>query len=52
MLDQKLGNFVGVNKEVVRDMTFHPSQDELLLSCGQDKTARVTNVSTCQEVTR
>jgi len=52
MLDQKLGNFVGVHREIIRELVFHPTQHELLLSCGQDKTARITNMSTCQEVTR
>lgn len=52
MLDQKLGNFVGVHRDVIRELVFHPTQHELLLSCGQDKTARITNMSTCQEVTR
>jgi len=52
MLDQKLGNFMGVHREVIRDLVFHPIQHELLLSCGQDKTAVITNMSTNQVVTR
>ena len=50
MLDQRLGNYVPVMKDVVRDLVVHPENQELLLSCGQDKTARITNLSSCMEV--
>jgi len=52
MLDQKLGNFVGLGREVVRDLAFHPVTPELLLSCGQDKVVRVTNMVSCSEVVK
>jgi len=52
MLDQKLGSFVGLGKEVVRDLAFHPTTPELLLSCGQGKVARITNISSCSEVAK
>jgi len=52
LLDQRVGNYVPVMKDVLRDLAVHPDQPELLLSCGQDKTARITNVSTCTEVAR
>ena len=52
MLDQKVGNYVPVLKDVLRDLSLHPTQHELLLSCGQDKTARITNISSCTEVAR
>ena len=52
MLDQKLGNFVGLGKEVIRDFSFHPVTPELLLSCGQEKVVRVTNMVSCSEVVR
>ena len=52
MLDQKLGNFVGLGREVVRDLAFHPVTPELLLSCGQDKVVKVTNMVSCSEVVR
>ena len=52
MLDQKLGNFVGLGREVVRDLAFHPVTPELLLSCGQDKVIRVTNMVSCSEVVK
>jgi len=52
MLDQKLGSFVGLGKEIVRDLAFHPTTPELLLSCGQDKMARITNITSCSEVVR
>ena len=52
MLDQKLGNFVGLGKDVIRDVSFHPVTPELLLSCGQEKVVRVTNMVSCNEVVR
>lgn len=52
MLEQRLGNYVPVMKDVLRDMALHPTQNELLLSCGQDKTARITNISSCTEVAK
>jgi len=52
MLDQKLGSFVGLGREVVRDLAFHPTTPELLLSCGQDKVARITNITSCTEVVK
>ena len=39
-------------KDVVRDLVVHPENQELLLSCGQDKTARITNLSSCMEVAK
>ena len=50
MLDQKLGSFVSLGKEIIRDMKFHPVTPELLLSCGQEKVVRVTNMVSCSEV--
>ena len=52
MLDQRLGNYVPIQKDVVRDLVVHPENQELLLSCGQDKTARITNLSSCMEVAK
>ena len=52
LLDQKLGSFVGLGKEVVRDLAFHPVTPELLLSCGQERVVRVTNMVSCSEVVR
>jgi len=52
MLDQKLGSFVGLGREVVRDLAFHPTTPELMLSCGQGKVVRITNISSCSEVVR
>ena len=52
MLDQRLGNYLPVMKDVVRDLVVHPENQELLLSCGQDKTARITNLSSCMEVAK
>jgi len=52
MLNRTLGNIVGVHGDIIRELVFHPIQHELLLSCGQDKLAKITNMSTCQEVTR
>jgi len=52
MLDQKLGSFVGLGREVVRDLAFHPTTPELMLSCGQGKVARITNISSCSEVVK
>ena len=76
MLEQKVGNYVPILKDVLRDLSLHPTQvtrppaphgpavtstdmkndidakpqHELLLSCGNDKTARITNISSCTEV--
>ena len=52
MLDQKLGNFVSLGREVIRDLVFHPVTSELLLSVGQEKVVRVTNMQSCSEVVR
>ena len=52
MLDQKLGNFVSLGREVIRDLAFHPVTSELMLSVGQDKVVRVTNMESCSEVVR
>ena len=52
MLDQKLGNFVSLGREVIRDLSFHPVTSELLLSVGQEKVVRVTNMQSCSEVCR
>jgi len=52
MLDQKLGSFVALGKDVIRDLAFHPNTPELLLSCGQDKVTKITNISSCSEVVR
>jgi len=52
MLDQKLGSFVGLGREVVRDLAFHTTKPELMLSCGQDKMARITNITSCSEVVK
>ena len=52
MLDQKLGNFVSLGREVIRDLAFHPVTSELLLSVGQEKVVRVTNMQSCSEVVR
>ena len=52
VLDQKLGSFVGLGRKVVRDLAFHPTTPELLLSCGQGKVARITNLSSCSEVVK
>ena len=50
MLDQKLGSFVGLSREVIRDMAFHPVTQELLLTCGQEKLVKITNMVSCSEV--
>ena len=52
LLDQRLGDFVHLARDLIRDMAFHPQQHELLLSCGQGKEARITNISSCQEVAK
>ena len=52
MLDQKLGNFVSLGRDVIRDLAFHPVTSELMVSVGQDKVVRVTNMESCSEVVR
>ena len=52
LLDHKLGGFISVGREVVRDLAFHPETPELVVSCGQAKEVRVTNVGSGSEVVR
>jgi len=52
MLDKKLERFVSLHKEVIRDVSFNPINKDLLLSVSQDKTIRLTNVSSCAEIQR
>jgi len=52
LLDHKLGGFISVGREVVRDLAFHPVTPELVVSCGQAKEVRVTNVGSGSEVVR
>ena len=52
MLDKKLESFVNLHKDPIRDMSFNPINQDQLLSVSQDKTIRLTNVSSCAEIQR
>lgn len=52
MLDKKLESFVNLHKEPIRDLAFNPVNQDQLLSVSQDKTIRLTNVSSCAEIQR
>ncbi len=50
MLDMKLDSFVGIHKEPIRDLAFNPVRQDQLLSVAQDKTVKLTNISSCAEI--
>ena len=52
MLDKKLERFVSLHKEAIRDISFNPINKDLLLSVSQDKSIRLTNISSCAEIQR
>jgi E3 ubiquitin-protein ligase RFWD3 len=52
MLDKKLESFVSLHKEPIRDLAFNPVKQDQLLSVSQDKTIRLTNISSCAEIQR
>ncbi|TRY73195.1 hypothetical protein TCAL_00947 [Tigriopus californicus] len=52
MLDRKVGTFMALHKDSIRDMAFHPTRHDQLLSVSQDKSVRLTNVNSGQEIQR
>ena len=52
MLDKKLESFVNLHKDPIRDLAFNPVNQDQLLSVSQDKSIRLTNVSSCAEIQR
>lgn len=52
MLDRKVGTFLALHKDSIRDMAFHPTRHDQLLSVSQDKSVRLTNVNSGQEIQR
>jgi len=50
VMDLKVGSFISLAKDQIRDMSFSQTSPHLLLSCGQDRTARITNMSSSQKV--
>lgn len=50
MLDQKVGSFVALHREPIRDLAFNPVRRDQLLSGGQDRCVKLTNVSSCAEI--
>ena len=45
MLDKKIDRFLPLHKDVIRDTAFNPMNNDQLLSVSQDKTIRITNIS-------
>ena len=52
MLDLRAEKFVCLHKEPIRDLAFNPVCQDQLLSVSQDKSARLTNISSCAEIQR
>lgn len=52
MLDAKPEKFVALHREPIRDLRFSPLNQDLLLSVSQDKSAKLTNISSCTEIKR
>jgi WD40 repeat protein len=50
MLDQKVESFIALHKDPIRDLAFNPVRQDQLLSGGQDKCVKLTNVSSCAEI--
>jgi len=48
--DARHGPYVTLHKEPIRDLAFNPVRHDLLLSASQDKTVKLTNVSSGQTV--
>jgi WD40 repeat protein len=46
MLDQKVGPFLSLHREPIRDMAFHPVRQDQLLSASQEKCVKLTNINT------
>ena len=44
--------YVSLHREPIRDLAFNPLMQDQLLSVSQDKTARITNISSCAEIQR
>ena len=52
MLDIKIDQFVALHKEPIRDIAFNLVHQDQLLSVSQDKTIRLTNISSKSEIQR
>lgn len=52
MLDIKIDQFVSLHKEPIRDIAFNSVHQDQLLSVSQDKTIRLTNISSKSEIQR
>ena len=52
MLDIKIDQFVALHKEQIRDIAFNETNQDQLLSVSQDKTIRLTNISSKSEIQR
>jgi len=52
ILDLRVEKFICLHKEPIRDMAFNPVSQDQLLSVSQDKSARLTNISSCGEIQR
>ncbi|XP_040583417.1 E3 ubiquitin-protein ligase rfwd3.L [Lepeophtheirus salmonis] len=45
-------SFVRLHKEQIRDIEFNPSNHDQLLSVSQDKSVKLTNISSCSDIQR
>ena len=52
ILDLRVEKFICLHKEPIRDLAFNPVSQDQLLSVSQDKSARLTNISSCGEIQR
>lgn len=43
---QKVGSFLSLHKEPIRDLAFNPIKHDQLLTASQDRSAKLTNVNT------
>lgn len=52
MLELRVEKYVSLHREPIRNLAFNPLMQDQLLSVSQDKTARITNISSCAEIQR
>jgi len=52
MLDLRVEKYISLHREPIRDLAFNPLMQDQILSVSQDKTARITNISSCAEIQR
>lgn len=52
LVENRVGTFMSLHKEPIRDLACHPIRHDQLLSASQDKSVKLSNVATCQVMQR